>query len=178
MELPVSEDLQRPVSHSTGRVTEDHDDVVLSKPLKEIDQEELIDMTAMVDIVFFLLIFFLVTSMSATHSSMPIPVPESKDAGRRAAPTVHEIESSGDSVIVRINREDRVEIDGVVVADLSDLPAIFQQHRRKIGANLGLLVIGHNDASHGKAVAVLDAGYEAGIDRIRLAVSDSDADPD
>lgn len=148
-----------------------------SKPLAKIDQEELIDMTAMVDIVFFLLIFFLVTSMSTIHSSMPIPTPEgNKEGGGGGAQTINEIEASGDVVIVRINRDDQVEVDGVLIADLSDLPALFQRLRAKSGPQLGLLVIGHGDATHGRAVTILDAGYEAGMDKVRLAVSDRSDD--
>lgn len=143
-----------------------------SKPLAKIDQEELIDMTAMVDIVFFLLIFFLVTSMSTIHSSMPIPTPEGNKEGSGGAQTINDIEASGDVVTVRINRDDQVEIDGVLIADLSDLPALFQRLRAKSGPQLGLLVIGHGDATHGRAVTILDAGYEAGMDKVRLAVSD------
>jgi biopolymer transport protein ExbD len=147
-----------------------------SKPLPKIDQEELIDMTAMVDIVFFLLIFFLVTSMSTIHSSMPIPTPEGNKEGGGGAQTMNEIEASGDVIIVRINRDDQVEVDGIVIADLSDLPALFQKLRAKNGSQIGLLVIGHSEASHGRAVTVLDAGYEAGMEKVRLAVSDRGGD--
>jgi biopolymer transport protein ExbD len=154
----------------------DHQDAdaagTFSKPLAKIDQEELIDMTAMVDIVFFLLIFFLVTSMSTIHSSMPIPTPEGNKEGGGGAQTVTEIEAAGDVVIVRINRDDQVEVDGVVVGDMGELPALFQKLRAKGGSQLGLLVIGHGDATHGRAVTILDAGYEAGMDKVRLAVSD------
>lgn len=140
----------------------------------KIDQEELIDMTAMVDIVFFLLIFFLVTSMAGVHSSMPTPVPEAKKEGQGAA-QVGEDDLS-DVITVRIGRDDTVEVEGVAVADLSDLPTRFQRLRAKSGPHTSLLVIGHGDASHGRAVTVLDAGYEAGMEKVRLSVSDQESD--
>src|SRR5262245_17943939 len=40
--------------------------------------EDLIDMTAMVDIVFFLLIFFMVTSMQAIESVIGLPTPQAQ----------------------------------------------------------------------------------------------------
>ena len=167
----------RPAKKSNSE-PDDDEGGQFSKPMAKIDQEELIDMTAMVDIVFFLLIFFLVTSMAAVHSSMQAPVPEAKDEGGGSSKSLQDLEAGGDSVVVRINREDRVDVDGVVVADLSDLPSIFRQARVKGGPQMGLLVIGHGEASHGRAVTVLDMGYEAGMERVRLAVSDRDADPD
>ena len=51
----------------------DDDEPPLVKMSPSIDHEDLIDMTAMVDIVFFLLIFFLVTSMQSLDSASPLP---------------------------------------------------------------------------------------------------------
>ena len=45
------------------------------------EHEDLIDMTAMVDIVFFLLIFFLVTSMQSIEAVINLPAPQ---ASKRA----------------------------------------------------------------------------------------------
>ena len=44
--------------------------------------EDLIDMTAMVDIVFFLLIFFLVTSMQSLESVINLPAPQTPSGER------------------------------------------------------------------------------------------------
>ena len=44
--------------------------------------EDLVDMTAMVDIVFFLLIFFMVTSMQGTFSSIRMPAPDSESIAK------------------------------------------------------------------------------------------------
>ena len=40
------------------------------------EHKDLIDMTAMVDIVFFLLIFFLVTSMQSIEAVINLPSPQ------------------------------------------------------------------------------------------------------
>src|SRR4051812_39131856 len=42
---------------------------------KHAENEEMIDMTAMVDIVFFLLIFFMVTSYNSQQASIEMPAP-------------------------------------------------------------------------------------------------------
>ena len=67
--------VSEPVAIVREEMEDDASDGPLSRPSTKINQEELIDMTAMVDIVFFLLIFFLVTSMSTILSSAPLPRP-------------------------------------------------------------------------------------------------------
>lgn len=149
----------------------------LSRPSKKIDPEELIDMTAMVDIVFFLLIFFLVTSMSAIMSSAPLPRPEThgEEKGGRASQEDVDRKDS-DAIVVKINNKDLIEIDGVPYNDIADLIVRLHHLRNVGGPETSLLVLGHGDASHGAAVAVLDAGYEVGIDRLRFSVIEDGAE--
>ncbi len=46
--------------------------------------EDLVDMTAMVDIVFFVLIFFMVTSMQGVFSSISLPAPTRRKSPLKA----------------------------------------------------------------------------------------------
>lgn len=142
----------------------------LGRPGQEIDQEELIDMTAMVDIVFFLLIFFLVTSMHALSSSIPLPTPDAQKGAGSNLQTLTDFEESADYVVVNIDRTDAVQVDGLPVGGPDDLLLRLQELRRAPGGPNKLLVVGHGEASHGAAVMVLDAGHEAGMDRVRLSI--------
>jgi biopolymer transport protein ExbD len=146
----------------------------LSPPTPRIDPEELIDMTAMVDIVFFLLIFFLVTSMAGIHSSTPLPRPEGDDSGAAASQTLDELEADGDVITVRIGPDDAVEVEDAPLADLADLGFRLSELRRAGRGADGMLVVASGDATNGTAVAVLDAGYDAGMPQVRLAVSTQD----
>lgn len=149
----------------------------LSKAGLKIDHEELIDMTAMVDIVFFLLIFFLVTSMAGIMSSAKLPKPEGQDDESGAkTQQVQDPQSDANAIIVKISKDDSIDIDGVPYRDISDLIVRLRQLRSSGGADTSLMVVGHGDATHGTAVAVLDAGYEVGIDRLRLAVTGGEAE--
>jgi len=150
----------------------------LAKPAQKIDPEELIDMTAMVDIVFFLLIFFLVTSMAGLNSSMQMPNPESRaeEGGGPGPKSLDEVEADGDFIIVQINRDDSLEVDGIQVPDIPALLIRLQQLRSGAGARSGLLVVGNGNASHGAAVAVLDTAYEAGMEKVRLAIQTDQAE--
>ena len=152
-------------------------DAPLSKPTKKIDPEELIDMTAMVDIVFFLLIFFLVTSMSGIQSSAKLPRPEtqSEENGGKTQQT-EDPQNDPNAIIVKITKDDTIEIDGVPFREISDLIIRLRQLRNANGADASMLIVGHGEASHGTAVSVLDAGYEVGIDRLRLAVLGDDSE--
>jgi len=149
----------------------------LSRSGLHIDHEELIDMTAMVDIVFFLLIFFLVTSMAGIMSSAKLPKPESQDDENGAkTQQVEDQQSDANAVIVKINKDDLIEIEGVPYHDINDLIVRLRQLRNSGGAETALMVVGHGDATHGTAVSILDAGYEVGIDRLRLAVTGGEAE--
>ena len=146
------------------------EDGPLGRPGQEIDQEELIDMTAMVDIVFFLLIFFLVTSMHALNSSIPLPAPDAQKGAGSNLQTLTDFEESADYVVVNIDRNDAMQVDGLPVGGPDDLLLRLQELRRAPAGPNKMLVVGHGDASHGAAVMVLDAGHEAGMDRVRLSI--------
>ena len=155
-----------------GAVSDSHEDEpALVKPLPHIDHEELIDMTAMVDIVFFLLILFLVTSMQSLDSAILMPSPDpQKGAGREQK--IEDPESDDEYVIVRIDKNDVIQVDGVAVQDVTDLVAKLRELRFGARQSTKMLVVGNGDASHGMTVAVLDSGHEAGMERVRLAISD------
>jgi biopolymer transport protein ExbD len=149
----------------------------LSRPSQKIDPEELIDMTAMVDIVFFLLIFFLVTSMSGIQSSAKLPRPEAHDDEHGAKKQqVDDPQNDPNAIVVKINKDDGIEIDGVPYREISDLVIRLRQLKSAGSSDASMLVVGHGEASHGIAVLVLDAGYEVGIDRLRLAVLADEAE--
>ena len=156
---------------------EDEREMPMSRPTTMVDAEELIDMTAMVDIVFFLLIFFLVTSMAGIHSSAKMPRPETQ--GEETGSVAHGNEDPRNdpkAIIVTIKKDDTIEIDGVPFHDIGDLMVRLRQLRATGGAATSVLIIGHGDATHGTAVAVMDASYEVGIDQLRMAVQGGDAE--
>lgn len=145
----------------------------LVPPMMKIDFEDLIDMTAMVDIVFFLLIFFLVTSMNALDSTIPLPAPTPQagtSGGAGSTPT--SVEGEDSTITVNIDRNDTIRIDGVEVTGQRDLLFKLRDLKNGPGRPEKLLVVGSSDASHGMAVMVLDAGHEVGIESVQLAVRD------
>ena len=146
-----------------------------------LEFKEMIDMTAMVDIVFFLLIFFMVTSMNSQQASieMPTPAPPTGATGKATARrTVEDFDNDGDFVVVRIDADDTVWVEDSVAMSQADVSAKLRQAMRGEGRRSDearkMLVVGHSEASHGAAVMVMDAGHAVGIDDVRLAVKDEE----
>lgn len=117
-------------------------------------------MTAMVDIVFFLLIFFIVTSMHSLQSSIALPTPEAQaELGKRRAAQANDDEH----VLVEIEADDTVTVDGDEVPTRQELIA-----RLKAAEKDSLLVLASGDAHHGTVVMALDVGSDARMEQIRL----------
>lgn len=147
-------------------------EVSLVRPAMQIDFEDLIDMTAMVDIVFFLLIFFLVTSMHALDATIPLPAPSPQDAAESKGSSTSASESDDSSVVVNIDANDVIRIEGTEVFSPQDLLFRLRDLRNGAGHPDKLLVVGSGDASHGVTVMVLDAGHDVGMASVKLAVRD------
>ena len=141
-------------------------------PHKAHPHEDLIDMTPMVDIVFFLLIFFLTTSMTALQAVMNLPNPQ-KATEKGAAKSVSEISQDSDSLMVTIQEDDTFWIDDEQCFSDQDLRIRIQQAvADSAGKPLSLVVVGAADASHGAAIRVFDAGAAAGVGNISLLVKE------
>ena len=87
-------------------------------------------MTAMVDIVFFLLIFFLVTSMASLESVINLPSPK---ASSSSAATTQPNDYLNDPtfIVVTIDEDDIVYVDDEEVYGDQNLPASCASSARK-----------------------------------------------
>jgi biopolymer transport protein ExbD len=146
--------------------------VAVKKPIFE----DLVDMTAMVDIVFFLLIFFMVTSMQGTFSSIKMPAPDSESMAKTGKKSINDIERDQDTVIVRIDHDNAVWLNDTEIPGGSgcenELRLRLRESRKNSANRNKLLVLGNSECLHGVVVMVLDAGTDAGFDEMQLAVDD------
>ena len=133
------------------------------------EHEDLIDMTAMVDIVFFLLIFFLVTSMQSIEAVINLPAPRA--AGERAdsVQAVPDFTNDPNYVVVTIDADDAVWVDGEEdewrasrTCGRSFVPPSDEHEKDAMMINVAA------DSTHGKFVMVLDAGADAGMTEIQV----------
>ena len=144
---------------------------LLLMPQRNEPPADLIDMTAMVDVVFFLLIFFLVTSMQSLESVINLPSPQqSSDASAVAQPTDYLNDPA--FIVVTIDEDDIVYVEDEEAYGEQGLRSKLRAAREEDPERTGMLVVGDPDATHGKLVSVLDAGADAGIKELLFSVSD------
>jgi biopolymer transport protein ExbD len=134
--------------------------------------DDLVDMTAMVDIVFFVLIFFMVTSMEGSFSSIKMPAPDPQKVASSGKKSVSDFESDKEYVIVRIDRDNVVWLNDSEISSDQELLIRLREVRRNNSTANRMLVLGNNEATHGKVVAVLDAGSDVGMEEVQLAIDD------
>lgn len=155
----------------TRRKSESEYASLLVRP-RNTHRGELIDMTAMVDIVFFLLIFFLVTSMQSIEAVIGLPAPQS-EAAADSVQAVPDYTNDPNYVIVTIDADDTVWVEDEEALSEQDLRAKLRAARREDNRD-GMLVKGATDATHGTFVTVLDAGADAGMKELLFSVQSVD----
>jgi biopolymer transport protein ExbD len=148
------------------------DHPLLLMPPRDDAHGNLIDMTAMVDIVFFLLIFFLVTSMQSLEAVINLPTPESSASASSNLQTIVDDLNDPNLVVVTIEADDTVWVEDEEALSEHDLRAKLRA-AQKSGERDGMLVKGSGDASHGKFVMVLDAGADAKMKEIKFSVEET-----
>lgn len=137
-----------------------------------------VDMTPMIDCVFLLLIFFLVTASFALQKSIEIPPPELEHESAKAR-TVEEISEDEDYVIVRIDKDSTIWVNDSEVIGRQELLAKLRTARQTPATEGGrgpsnLVVMADGDARHESVVMALDAGNAVGMESVRLATVDDE----
>lgn len=145
------------------------------RPDRQLADAEM-DMTPMVDVVFNLLIFFMVTASFSLQKAFQVPVPKTDQPS--AAATVQEVEEDPDTITVRVdsNSTYRVicpEFDEEAPSD-QELFLKLQAARVAVPTANKLMVIAHGDARHDKVVSAMDAGTAVGMDGIKLMTVEED----
>jgi biopolymer transport protein ExbD len=159
----------------------EHDEPPADSPLLLFPEKkhygDLIDMTAMVDIVFFMLIFFMVTSMQPLEAVINLPTPEPSESASSNVQTVPDIANDPGYVVVTIDADDAVWVEDEEVLSEQDLRAKLRAALREEDRE-GMLIKGAGDATHGKFVMVLDAGADAGVKELLFSVDQTEAEAD
>lgn len=135
-------------------------------PRQKPEDDEM-DLTPMVDVVFQLLIFFMVTASFSLQKSIAMPTPDENKQG--AAQALQPLEDLQDtSVIVEIDDNDKLLVDDEPLADLSGLADALRDRMRREQKS-ELVLTASTNATHRTVVAVIDAANEVGMQRIRMS---------
>jgi len=126
-----------------------------------IEDEAEINITPMLDIVFIMLIFFIVTTSFVKEKGLEVSRPSSsppKEVKQDKGPIVVKIDSSG-----LISLKGRILEPRAVQANL--------EREKAEKPNSPLIVAAHPDADTEALVTILDAARAVGIDSVSVATS-------
>ncbi len=116
-----------------------------------------IDLTPMLDVVFILLIFFIVTSVFVTEAGIEVSRPEASTADS----------TSGDLILIAIGPAGEVWIDG----DQIDPRFIRSRFELRLAdaPNSSLIIQADRNASNEQVLLILKAAREANIEDVSIA---------
>ncbi len=131
-------------------------------PLKtHLDEQPTLNLTSMIDIVFLLIIFFMVgTEFTDMERKIPLQVPEVADEGTLTAAPQRRI--------VNVYRDGRVTLDDAEMT-LGELTATLAAICRQYD-DLAILVRGDGRGDYQRVAEVLTACKRAGVKRLEIAV--------
>ena len=125
---------------------------------KTKDEEPRLGITPLIDIVFLLLIFFMVTSHFHMASGISIRLPKV---------TQRAFNKDSEKITLIIDREGRTYLKGDII-DLKKLATELKDLVVKEGL-IHLLLKADKDVAHGKVVQVMDLAKRAGVLSIIIA---------
>jgi len=118
-----------------------------------------IEIIPMIDTIFFLLVFFMISTLSMTQfKGMPVNLP--KAASGQQAPT--------ESAAITIDKEGRLFLNEQAI----DRAAIGDALKQQLAKNADMLVVINADdgVAHGQVVEVMDIARAANVAKMAIAV--------
>jgi len=120
--------------------------------------EAVIDITALVDIVFQLIIFFVLTTTFVTNPGIDVDLPRAQ---------AQEIQHKSDELVVAMTAEGQIILHGKAL-DLESLGEVFESTAKDAPTTLVILQA-DQQVAHGKVVAVMDLAKQKGLSRLAIA---------
>jgi biopolymer transport protein ExbD len=131
-------------------------------PLKtHVDEQPALNLTSMIDVVFLLIIFFMVgTKFTELERKIGLQVPQVTDRGA--------LTSAPEKKVVNIYRDGQITLDRQPVS-LDELTGQLSAARGQY-ADLGVLVRGDGEGPFQRVAEVLNACKQAGIAELAISV--------
>ena len=141
---------------------------------KKLHEDDL-DMTPMVDVVFLLLIFFMVTASFTMRKSFEQAHSKTEDPSTNVVDPVEDTEDFVEVIIDQTNTfyirtRDTEEIEAPSDREMRDT----LRDAKEIAGAQRLIIRAHVDALHSKVVKVLDMGNRVGMEKIETIVTDEE----
>jgi len=129
--------------------------------LNEGDEETEINLSSMIDCIFILLIFFIVTTVFVEETGLQVNKPDASAASAN--------DEESESVALEITAQNKVIYEGQEVP-ISQVKNIVTQGM-KDPAETPVMIRSHENASHGIFMAVWDAAKQAGAQQLSFTTT-------
>ncbi len=151
--------------------SEDVDDLYQPLPRRKKEDAEM-DMTPMVDVVFLLLIFFMITASFGLQKSIEVPPPDKEQSAQQAS-SPQQPEKQEEEIVVNVTQENRIFVEGEEAPTRQELYARLRDRQHQGGRQANrLLVVADSEASHEFVVRALDAGNVVGMESVRIQTTE------
>jgi biopolymer transport protein ExbD len=137
--------LRRPEAYRMSRI--DNANQIFAE-----EEEAKIDLTPMLDVVFIMLIFFIVTATFINEIGLDANKP----------PEVDIVTTESKSITIQITANDEIRIDGLNIDKRSVASQIVR--RKAENPKASVAVLAHSKSTADTLVSVIDAIKEAGVD--------------
>ena len=121
-------------------------------------QEIRVELTSMVDVVFLLLIFFMISTTFVESQGIDIKLPTA---------SAEKIQQAPDEVKVYLEKSGRIHLDDHLIS-YSDLKAHLAGYSDRAAATTFVL-LADKKAHHGRVVELMDAARNAGFLKLAIA---------
>ena len=125
-------------------------------------EEASVDLTPMLDVVFILLIFFIVTSTFIQERALGLEPPP--------PPSPDQNPEKQDAILVYVGQDNLITVNGRFT-DLSGVRANMERLRAE-NPDSSLIIQAHPQAKTGVIVKIRDEAYNAKMDRVNIVQSE------
>lgn len=118
------------------------------------------DLTPLIDVIFQLVIFFMIAATYTVQKTLDLPQPDKQEDARGVA--MEELEKT--NVVVKIGADGSITVDGAAVAVENLIKTLREATSDKDNAEV--ILDAHDDAVHDLVVKVLDAAGGAQVEKV------------
>ncbi|MFH1834436.1 MAG: biopolymer transporter ExbD [bacterium] len=119
--------------------------------------EETVDLTPLIDCVFMLLIFFMVTTVFITSKGLNVDLPKSSTAETQA----------GKDINLIVEEDGSLELNGEAVA-IEELPGEIKRLKEELQTE-NMILQAYPKTRHGQVVRIVDIARAQGIEGVAFA---------
>ena len=127
--------------------------------LRKQEDEPRVDMTPMVDVVFLLLIFFMISTTFVETPGISIKLPESSS---------QTVDREPKEIKIYLSREGDIYYQDKKIS-LEDYRAVLTAHQSE-AERTTVLLLADQDSRHGKVVTLMDFARDAGFVKLAIAM--------